>query len=42
MVHSLELRSPPVEKAELGCTYLALERLEAIYGGEARFMEESR
>jgi hypothetical protein len=40
MVHSLGLRSLLVEKAELGCTYLGLDRLEAIYGREARLMEE--
>jgi hypothetical protein len=33
MVHSLELRSPLMEQAELDCTYLGLERLEAMYEG---------
>jgi impB/mucB/samB family protein len=38
ILHSLELRSPLVEKAELGCLYVGLDGLEAIYGGEARLM----
>jgi nucleotidyltransferase/DNA polymerase involved in DNA repair len=35
MVHSLEQRSPLVEKADLGCAYVGLDGLEAMYGGEA-------
>ena len=38
MVTSLEERSPLVEKAELGCTYVGLDGLEAMYGGEARLV----
>jgi hypothetical protein len=38
VLHSLELRSPLVEKAELGCLYVGLEGLEAMYGGEARII----
>ena len=38
MVTSLEERSPLVEKAELGCTYVGLDGLEAMYGGEARLI----
>jgi hypothetical protein len=38
MVHSLELRSPLVEKAELGCAYVGLDGLETMYGGEARLI----
>jgi DNA polymerase-4 len=38
MVHSLELRSPLVEKAELGCVYVGLDGLEAMYGGEVRLL----
>ena len=33
---SLEQRSPLVEKAELGCAYVGLDGLEAMYGDEAR------
>jgi hypothetical protein len=36
ILHSLELRSPLLEKAELGCVYVGLDGLEAMYGGEAR------
>ena len=35
---SLEQRSPLVEKAELGCAYVGLDGLEAMYGGEARLI----
>jgi nucleotidyltransferase/DNA polymerase involved in DNA repair len=38
MVHSLELQSPLVEKAELGCVYVGLDGLETMCGGEARLM----
>ena len=38
MVHSLEQRSPLVEKADLGCVYVGLDGLEAMYGGEARLI----
>jgi len=36
LVRALELRSPMVEKAGLGCAYVGLEGLELMYGGEAR------
>ena len=35
---SLEQRSPLVEKAELGCAYVGLDGLEAMYGGEPRMI----
>ena len=38
LLHSLEQRSPLVEKAELGCAYVGLNGLEAMYGGEARLI----
>ena len=38
LVHSLEQRSPLVEKAELGSAYVGLDGLEAMYGGEARLI----
>ncbi|PKB71356.1 MAG: hypothetical protein BZY87_05740 [SAR202 cluster bacterium Io17-Chloro-G6] len=36
LVKALELRSPMVERAGLGCVYVGLEGLELMYGGEAR------
>ena len=36
LLRALELRSPIVEKAGLGCVYVGLEGLELMYGGEAR------
>ena len=36
LVRALELRSPMVERAGLGCAYVGLEGLELMYGGEAR------
>lgn len=36
VVDALLQRSPVVEKAELGCAYVGLNGLEAMYGGEAR------
>ena len=36
LVRALELRSPTVERAGLGCAYVGLEGLELMYGGEAR------
>ncbi|MDA0264409.1 MAG: DNA polymerase Y family protein [Chloroflexi bacterium] len=36
LVKALESRSPMVEKAGLGCTYVGLDGLELMYGGEAR------
>ncbi len=38
LVRSLEQRSPLVEKAGLGCAYVGLDGLEAMYGGEARLI----
>ena len=38
MINSLEQRSPLVEKAELGCAYVGLDGLEAMYGDEARLI----
>ncbi len=38
VVRSLEGRSPLVEKGELGCAYVGLGGLEAMYGGEARLI----
>ena len=36
LLKALELRSPVVEKSGLGCAYVGLEGLEAMYGGEAQ------
>lgn len=36
LVRALELRSPMVERAGLGCAYVGLEGLELMYEGEAR------
>ena len=36
LIKALELRSPVVEKAGIGCAYVGLEGLEAMYGGEAQ------
>ncbi|MBM3949602.1 MAG: hypothetical protein FJ312_10295 [SAR202 cluster bacterium] len=36
IVDALLQRSPVVEKADLGCAYVGLSGLEAMYGGEAR------
>lgn len=36
LVRSLEMRSPLVEKAVMGCAYVGLEGLDMMYGGEAR------
>ena len=36
LMHSLEARSPLVEKAGMGCAYVGLDGLNAMYGGEAR------
>lgn len=36
LVQALEMRSPMVEKAGMGCVYVGLEGLELMYGGEAR------
>ncbi len=38
VLRSLEGRSPLVERAELGCAYVGLKGLEAMYGGEARLI----
>ncbi|MCH8279858.1 MAG: DNA polymerase Y family protein [Chloroflexi bacterium] len=38
MAVSLEGRSPLVEKAQLGCAYVGLDGLEAMYDGEARLI----
>ena len=38
VVEGLGQRSPVVEKAELGCTYVGLDGLEAMYGGETRLI----
>ena len=38
MVHTLEGRSPLVEKAGLGCAYVGLDGLEPMYGGEPRLI----
>ena len=38
VISSLEQRSPLVEKAELGCAYVGLDGLEAMYGDEARLI----
>ena len=36
IVRSLSRRSPVVEKGELGCAYVDVTGLEAMYGGESR------
>ena len=36
LLKALELRSPAVEKSGLGCAYVGLDGLEAMYGGEAQ------
>ena len=36
LIKALELRSPVVEKSGIGCAYVGLEGLEAMYGGEAQ------
>ena len=36
LVRSLEMRSPLVEKADMGCAYVGLDGLNLMYGGEAR------
>lgn len=36
LVQALEMRSPTVERAGLGCVYVGLDGLELMYGGEAR------
>jgi DNA polymerase-4/protein ImuB len=38
MVEALHQRSDRVERAQLGCVYVGLEGLEAMYGGEARLI----
>lgn len=38
VIASLGQRSPLVEKAGLGCAYVGLDGLEAMYGGEARLV----
>ena len=38
VIDSLAQKSPLVEKAELGCAYVGLDGLEAVYGGEARLV----
>ena len=38
VVRSLEQRSPLVERAEMGCIYVGLNGLEAMYDGEARLI----
>lgn len=38
VLKSLEQRSPLVEKAGLGCAFVELDGLEAMYGGEARLV----
>ena len=38
VIHSLTQRSPLVEKDDLGCAYVGLDGLEAMYGGEARLV----
>ena len=38
MIDALEGRSPLVEKADLGCAYVGLDGLEAMYGGEPRLI----
>ena len=38
IVRQLAQKSPVVERAELGCAYVGLDGLEAMYGGEARLI----
>jgi DNA polymerase-4/protein ImuB len=38
VIEALSQRSPLVEKAALGCAYVGVEGLEAMYGGEARLV----
>ncbi len=38
VIESLSQRSPLVEKAELGCAYVGVDGLEAMYGDEARLV----
>ena len=38
LIASLGQKSPLVEKAELGCVYVGLDGLEAMYGGEPRLI----
>lgn len=38
VVEALEQRSPLLEPGDLGCVYVGLEGLEAMYGGEARLI----
>ena len=38
VITSLTQRSPTVENAELGCAYVGLDGLDAMYGGEARLV----
>ena len=36
LLQALEMRSPLVERADMGCAYVGLEGLDLMYGGEAR------
>lgn len=38
LARSMEMRSPLVEKAGMGCVYVGLEGLKLMYGGEARLI----
>jgi len=38
LISALEHRSPLVERGDLGCAYVGLDGLEAMYGGEARLI----
>ena len=38
VIECLRQRSPQVERAELGCAYVGLDGLEAMYGGETRLI----
>ncbi|MFQ6027116.1 MAG: DNA polymerase Y family protein [Dehalococcoidia bacterium] len=38
IIDALEQRSPLLEPGDLGCVYVGLEGLEAMYGGEARLI----
>ena len=38
IVGQLAQKSPVVERVELGCAYVGLDGLEAMYGGEARLI----
>ena len=38
VIESLSQRSPLVEKADLGCAYVGVDGLEAMYGDEARLV----